>query len=79
MNARALRIGIVGIGAMGLPMARNLHRKGYALKVCDVDPAALAAAAACGIAACDTPAALAAQSDVLVIVEIGRASCRERV
>ena len=73
MNACAPRIGIVGIGAMGLPMARNLHRKGYALKVCDIDPAALAAAAACGIAACDTPAALAAQSDVLVIVVVDAA------
>ena len=73
MNTRALRIGIVGIGAMGLPMARNLHRKGYALKVCDIDPAALAAAAVSGIAACDTPAALAAQSEVLVIVVVDAA------
>ncbi len=73
MNTRVLRIGIIGIGAMGLPMARNLHRKGYALKVCDIDPAALAAAAASGIAACDTPAALAAQSDVLVIVVVDAA------
>ena len=73
MNTHAPRIGIVGIGAMGLPMARNLHRKGYALKVCDIDPAALAAAAESGIAACDTPAALAAQSDVLVIVVVDAA------
>lgn len=67
------RIGIVGIGAMGLPMARNLHRRGYAPKVCDIDPAALAAAVATGIAACDTPAALAAQSDVLLIVVVDAA------
>lgn len=73
MNAHAPRIGIVGIGAMGLPMARNLHRKGHALTVCDIDPAALAAAAAFGIAACDTPAALAAQSEVLVIVVVDAA------
>ncbi|MEO8058397.1 MAG: NAD(P)-dependent oxidoreductase [Burkholderiales bacterium] len=73
MNAHATRIGIVGIGAMGLPMARNLHRKGYSLKVCDIDPAACAAAAASGIAACDTPAALAAQSEVLVIVVVDAA------
>ena len=73
MNNSAPRIGIVGIGAMGLPMARNLHRKGYALRVCDIDPAARSAAAELGIAACDTPAALAAQSDVLVIVVVDAA------
>ena len=73
MNANAPRIGIVGIGAMGLPMARNLRRKGYALRVCDIDPAALSAAAEFGIAACDTPAALAAQSDVLAIVVVDAA------
>lgn len=73
MNHNAPRIGIVGIGAMGLPMARNLHRKGYPLNVCDIDAAALAAAATFGIAACDTPAALAAQSDVLVIVVVDAA------
>jgi 3-hydroxyisobutyrate dehydrogenase len=71
------RIGIVGIGAMGLSMARNLHRKGYAPKVCDIDPAALAAAAAFGIAACDTPAALAAQSDVLLLVVVDAAQIDE--
>ena len=73
MNDKAPRIGIVGIGAMGLAMARNLHCKGYALKLRDVDPAAVAAAAALGIEACETPAALAAQSDVLVIVVVDAA------
>jgi len=67
------RIGIVGIGAMGLPMARNLHRKRYPLKVCDVDPAAVAAAAAIGIEACASAAALAAQSEVLALVVVDAA------
>ncbi|MEO8807989.1 MAG: NAD(P)-dependent oxidoreductase [Burkholderiaceae bacterium] len=73
MNASMPRIGIVGIGAMGLPMARNLHRKGYPLKVRDVDPAAVAAAAAIGIEACASPAALAAQSEVLALVVVDAA------
>ncbi len=77
MNARTPRIGIVGIGAMGLPMARNLHRKGYALAVCDIDPAALAAAAAAGITACMSPAELAAQSDVLAIVVVDAAQIEQ--
>ncbi len=67
------RIGIVGIGAMGLAMARNLHRKAYRVQVRDIDPAAVAVAAALGIEACDTPAALAAQSDVLALVVVDAA------
>jgi L-threonate 2-dehydrogenase len=72
MNKRP-RIGIVGIGAMGLPMALNLQRKGYPVRVCDIDPDAIAAAAASGIAACDAPAALAARSDLLVVVVVDAA------
>ena len=67
------RIGIIGIGAMGLAMARNLHRKGHALCVRDVDPAAVAAAAALGIEACDSPAAVAARCDVLIVVVVDAA------
>jgi 3-hydroxyisobutyrate dehydrogenase len=77
MNARVPRIGIVGIGAMGLPMARNLHRKGYAPKVCDIDPAALAAASAAGIEACVSPAELAVQRDVLVVVVVDAAQIEQ--
>jgi L-threonate 2-dehydrogenase len=73
MNHNAPRIGIVGIGAMGLAMARNLRRKRYPIKVRDIDPAAVAAAATAGIEACISPAALAAQSDVLVIVVVDAA------
>ena len=71
------RIGIVGIGAMGLAMARNLHRKGHALCVRDIDPAAVAAAAALGIEACDSPAALAARCDVLIVVVVDAAQIDE--
>jgi 3-hydroxyisobutyrate dehydrogenase len=38
------RIGFVGLGQMGLPMARNLGRAGYRLVLHDADPAALARA-----------------------------------
>ncbi len=69
----AVRIGIVGIGAMGLPIARNLHRRGYPVAVRDVDPATVAAAVAVGIEACDSPAALAARSDVVIVVVVDAA------
>jgi 3-hydroxyisobutyrate dehydrogenase len=38
------RIGFVGLGQMGLPMARNLGRAGYRLILHDANPAALARA-----------------------------------
>ena len=56
------RIGIIGIGAMGFAMATNLHQRGRRPHVRDIDPAAVAAAAALGIPACDSPAALALRS-----------------
>ncbi|MEO7115226.1 MAG: NAD(P)-dependent oxidoreductase [Caldimonas sp.] len=71
--SEGLRIGIVGIGAMGLPIARNLHGRGHRLAVCDIDPVAIAAATAIGIEACDSPAALAARSDVLIVVVVDAA------
>ena len=64
------RIGIIGIGAMGYAMATNLHRRGHALQVRDIDPAAVAAAAALGLAVCDSPAALAARCDLIAIVVV---------
>ena len=64
------RIGIIGIGAMGLAMATNLRRRGHALQVRDIDPATVAAAATQGIPACDSPAALAAHSDLIAIVVV---------
>lgn len=67
------RIGVIGIGAMGLPMACNLHRRGYPVAVRDIAPAAVAAAAAQGLDRCDSPATLAARSDVLVIVVVDAA------
>jgi 3-hydroxyisobutyrate dehydrogenase len=71
------RIGIIGIGAMGLAMARNLHRKGHDLRVRDIDAAAVSAAAALGIEACDSPAALASRCDLLVVVVVDAAQIED--
>lgn len=67
------RIGIIGIGAMGFAMATNLHQRGHALQVRDIDSKAAAAAEAQGIPACDSPAALAAQCDLIAIVVVDAA------
>ena len=71
------RIGIIGIGAMGLAMARNLHCRGHSLCVRDIDPLAVAAAAALGIEACESPATLAARCDVLIVVVVDAAQIDE--
>lgn len=63
-------VGIVGIGAMGGAMARNLARRGRPPWVCDIDPAAIAAAEAHGMSACPTPAALAARCEVILVVVV---------
>ena len=64
------RIGIVGIGAMGFAMATNLHGRGHALQVRDIDPQAEAAAAAHGISICGSPAALAERCDLIAVVVV---------
>jgi 2-hydroxy-3-oxopropionate reductase len=66
MTATLPRLGFIGVGAMGLPMARNLLRAGYPLTFCTRrDAAAEALGAAGGERAADA-AAVAAASDVLL-------------
>lgn len=59
-------VGFIGLGRMGLPMARNLAAAGYPLHVFDVEPAAAARAAALpGATGHGTPRDVAARSEVL--------------
>ena len=62
------RIGIIGLGAMGRPMARHLIAKGYA--VCGYDPAVAAReqAAALGVSIVASSAEVARASDLVLIV-----------
>ena len=66
-------IGIIGIGAMGMGMARNLHRKGFAVCVQDIRRDAGAEAMAAGITVCDSPAALASIASLIVLVVVDAA------
>jgi L-threonate 2-dehydrogenase len=66
-------IGVIGLGAMGLGMAGSLRRAGHLVHVCDVRAEAAEAFAAKGGVACATPAALAAQCDVIVSVVVNAA------
>ena len=67
MPGTDLRLGLVGLGAMGMHMARNMATAlDVPVNVCDVSPAAVAAAAEWGGVACATPRDLAQASDIVI-------------
>ncbi len=61
-----MKIGWIGLGNMGLPMAANLHRRGFELVGFDLSSAARDDAAAHGIPSTDSPVDVAADADVLI-------------
>ena len=67
------RVGVVGLGAMGLGMARSLRTAGYDVGVHDLRPEVAAAFAREGGAAFDSCGELAAAVDVLVSVVVNAA------
>ncbi len=67
MNTKT-RIGFIGVGAMGMAMAKNLHRKDFNIGVRDVRVEAEREAREFGMAVSESPAELASQSDLLVVV-----------
>ena len=58
------RVGFVGLGTMGLPMARRLVAAGHEVVACDLDPER---AAALGSAVATTPADAAAGADAVLV------------
>ncbi|HYC41531.1 MAG TPA: NAD(P)-dependent oxidoreductase [Noviherbaspirillum sp.] len=64
------KLGLIGIGAMGMAMAKNLHRNGFSVHVRDIRPEAEAAAREIGMAAWPSPASLAAQADLVIVVVV---------
>jgi 3-hydroxyisobutyrate dehydrogenase-like beta-hydroxyacid dehydrogenase len=61
------RIGYVGVGLMGLPMAKRLLSLGYALKACDIVPERTEAARAAGAEAARSPAEGAADVEFVLL------------
>jgi 2-hydroxy-3-oxopropionate reductase len=59
-------LGLIGLGIMGRPMARNLLRAGYSVTVHDVDRSGVDALGAEGAVAGTSPRAVAEASDVLI-------------
>lgn len=69
----AKRVGVIGLGAMGLGIAKTLRHHGYTVVACDARPGAAADFAKEGGVACASPAEVAAGVDVLVSVVVNAA------
>ena len=61
-----IAVGFIGLGTMGTPMARNVLKGGYPVTVWSRRSEAIAPLANAGAAAGDSPADVAAKSDVIV-------------
>jgi L-threonate 2-dehydrogenase len=70
------RVGFVGVGNMGLPMAQRLLEAGHEVAVRDIDSAREALAAAAGASIAPTPAALC-DCDLVIVVVVDGAQTRE--
>jgi putative dehydrogenase len=67
------RIGFVGLGVMGRPMAANLVRAGYACTVYDINPAAMTQLASLGARPAETVAEVAGVSDIFITMVVNDA------
>jgi 3-hydroxyisobutyrate dehydrogenase-like beta-hydroxyacid dehydrogenase len=60
------RVGFIGLGIMGGPMATNILKRGHALVVHDIDAGAVGRLVKLGASTAGSPAAVAAASDVVI-------------
>jgi len=70
---RSNNVGIIGLGAMGLGIAKTLRSKGYTVHACDARPGVAEQFARDGGVACDSPADVATQTQVVVSVVVNAA------
>jgi 3-hydroxyisobutyrate dehydrogenase len=73
------RLGYIGLGAMGMPMARHLLEAGYSVDIWARTPSKVAALTDAGATLCPTPAALAAQCDVVLLCVFDAAAVNDVV
>jgi L-threonate 2-dehydrogenase len=70
MDKQVRRVGVIGLGAMGMGIARSLLRGGFEVHACDVRPEIVRQLAEEGAHASASPAALAEKVDALLIVVV---------
>jgi 3-hydroxyisobutyrate dehydrogenase-like beta-hydroxyacid dehydrogenase len=64
--SRITRTGVIGLGAMGLQMARHMAAKGFDVAGHDVDASALRRAAGHGVTACRSAAEVGRHAQVVM-------------
>ena len=70
------RVGFIGLGNMGAPMAKRLLDRPGGLTVCDMRPGVVVTYTDAGANAADTPAAVAEQAEVISIAVVDDAQVR---
>jgi L-threonate 2-dehydrogenase len=68
-----MKVGFIGLGSMGLPMAKNLAARGFAVRGFDMRPAAIDSLAEAGGARAATPSDAAHGADALVLMVVNAA------
>jgi 2-hydroxy-3-oxopropionate reductase len=71
---RSMRVSVIGLGAMGAPIARNLLNGGHTVTVHARRPEAMAPLVAAGAVAAASPAEAAARSEVTITVVLDTAA-----
>ncbi len=72
-----MKVGVIGLGAMGRGMAASLRRKGFAPCVCDVRAEAVRDFVAEGGSGCANPAELARRCEVVISVVVNAAQTEQ--
>lgn len=66
MDNKSKKIGLVGLGVMGKPMAKNLVKNGYSIVVFDIKPEPVEELVSLGAESRPTPSAVAADCDIVI-------------
>src|SRR5437868_4568028 len=72
-----MRIGFIGLGFQGKPLARNIVDAGYALTVYDLRAEPVDELVAAGAVAAPSPAGVAAASDLVIVCVVDDAQVLE--
>ena len=62
------RVGMIGLGKMGLPMARHLRKRGFEVSAYDINATACKAAEALGVKFASNARSVATDSDFVIVV-----------
>jgi 3-hydroxyisobutyrate dehydrogenase-like beta-hydroxyacid dehydrogenase len=63
-----LKTGVIGLGAMGLQMARHMAAKGFEVYGADIDQNAIRRAATHGVRPCGSAAEMGERADIIVVM-----------